>query len=354
MRFIHTADIHLGATPESKMDWAVHRGDEMWGTFERLIKKVKEDEIELLIIAGDLFHRQPLLRELKEVDYLFSTIPDTKVVLCAGNHDAIKKGSFYRNFEWNKNVYFLDSKTVDCVPIDDLGVDVYGLSYYKNEITEPLYDDIQIKNPYRINILVAHGGDDKHIPINKRKIMLEGFDYVAFGHIHIPDLDEANRMAYSGSLEPIDVNEIGPRGFIYGEVTKQNLNIRFQSFSKREYKHAEMTVTTNAPNMELRHTLMEFIEKEGRDNIYKVTIVGYRNPDFDIDLEGLAQVGNVVSVMDRTEPDYDFEELYERNKDNLLGMFIKKYIDQDVLSPIQQKTLYYGVKALLEAMEDKQ
>ena len=77
-------------------------------------------------------------------------------------------------------------------------------------------------------------------------------------------------------------------------------------------------------------------------------------PDFDIDLEGLAQVGNVVSVMDRTEPDYDFEELYERNKDNLLGMFIKKYIDQDVLSPIQQKTLYYGVKALLEAMEDKQ
>ena len=346
MRFIHTADIHLGATPESKMDWAVHRGDEMWGTFERLIKKVKEDEIELLIIAGDLFHRQPLLRELKEVDYLFSTIPDTKVVLCAGNHDAIKKGSFYRNFEWNKNVYFLDSKTVDCVPIDDLGVDVYGLSYYKNEITEPLYDDIQIKNPYRINILVAHGGDDKHIPINKRKIMLEGFDYVAFGHIHIPDLDEANRMAYSGSLEPIDVNEIGPRGFIYGEVTKQNLNIRFQSFSKREYKHAEMTVTTNATNMELRHTLMEFIEKEGRDNIYKVTIVGYRNPDFDIDLEGLAQVGNVVSVTDR--------ELYERNKDNLLGMFIEKYIDQDVLSPIQQKTLYYGVKALLEAMEDKQ
>lgn len=49
-----------------------------------------------------------------------------------------------------------------------------------------------------------------------------------------------------------------------------------------------MTVTTNATNMELRHTLMEFIEKEGRDNIYKVTIVGYRNPDFDIDLECLA------------------------------------------------------------------
>ena len=110
MRFIHTADIHLGATPESKMDWAVHRGDEMWGTFERLIKKVKEDEIELLIIAGDLFHRQPLLRELKEVDYLFSTIPDTKVVLCAGNHDAIKKVRFIEILNGIRTFIFLIAK----------------------------------------------------------------------------------------------------------------------------------------------------------------------------------------------------------------------------------------------------
>ena len=95
MRFIHTGDIHLGATPESKRPWAANRGDEIWNTLERLIKKIKIDPVDLLIIAGDMFHRQPLLRELKEVDYLFSTIPDTKVVLCAGNHDAIKKGSFY-------------------------------------------------------------------------------------------------------------------------------------------------------------------------------------------------------------------------------------------------------------------
>ena len=104
MRFIHTGDIHLGAQPESKREWAAGRGDELWGTFERLVKKIKMDPVDLLIIAGDLFHRQPLLREIKEVDYLLSTIPDTKVVICAGNHDAIKKGSFYEGFEWSENV----------------------------------------------------------------------------------------------------------------------------------------------------------------------------------------------------------------------------------------------------------
>ncbi len=29
MRFIHTGDIHLGATPESKRPWAANRGDEI-------------------------------------------------------------------------------------------------------------------------------------------------------------------------------------------------------------------------------------------------------------------------------------------------------------------------------------
>ena len=143
MRFIHTGDIHLGATPESKRPWAANRGDEIWNTLERLIKKIKIDPVDLLIIAGDMFHRQPLLRELKEVDYLFSTIPDTKVVLCAGNHDAIKKGSFYDGFKWSENVIFLGDKNIESVEIPELNTCVYGLSYqdvYKRQLPMSIYE----------------------------------------------------------------------------------------------------------------------------------------------------------------------------------------------------------------------
>ena len=65
MRFIHTGDIHLGATPEKGHPWAEGRGDEIWNTFERLILEIKNNPVDLLMIAGDLFHIQPLLRELK-------------------------------------------------------------------------------------------------------------------------------------------------------------------------------------------------------------------------------------------------------------------------------------------------
>ena len=354
MRFIHTGDIHLGANPESKRNWAIHRGDEIWNTFERLIKKIKMDPVDLLIIAGDLFHRQPLLRELKEVDYLFSTIPDTTVVLCAGNHDAIKKGSFYRDFKWSKNVIFFEEENITKIDIPKLNVCVYGLSYHNTEIQDALYDNIIVDRPEMINILVAHGGDEKHIPINKRKVAMSGFDYVALGHIHIPDIDEKNKMAYCGSLEPIDIGDMGERGYIYGNLTKDRLDIELVPFAKRIYADMDYTISPRATNMEIRHNLTDMIEESGADNMYRININGYRNPEFEIRISELESIGNIVGIQDLTVPDYDFEELYEDHRDNILGMFIKKYLDKEPLDEVEKKTLYYGTKALLSAMEEKQ
>ena len=74
MRFYHMADIHLGASPDPGYPWSRQRQEDIWNTWKRLIEKVRMEKADLLLIAGDLFHRQPLVRELKEVNYLFSTI----------------------------------------------------------------------------------------------------------------------------------------------------------------------------------------------------------------------------------------------------------------------------------------
>ncbi len=353
MRFIHTGDIHLGATPEKGHPWAETRGDEIWNTFERLILEIKNKPVDMLIIAGDLFHRQPLLRELKEVDYLFSTIPSTKVVLCAGNHDSIKKGSFYETFEWSDNVLFIDSKNVEEYDIPELNTCVYGLSYYTTENTDAMYDHVIVNDPDKINILVAHGGDEKHIPINQKRVAMSGFDYVAMGHIHKPAINESNKMAYCGSLEPIDKNDIGDRGYIYGEVDKDGLELKFVPFAKRIYMDMEFPVTPNLTNMEIKSRLQDAYAEHGEDNMYRIIFQGYRDPEFELDLTEIENTGNVVDIVDNTVPDYDFGELYEDNKDNILGMFIGRYIDKNELTPVEEKSLYYGTKALLDAMEDR-
>lgn len=89
MRFIHIADVHLGARPDAGPLYSEGRPRELWETFEHVLEVCEEEQTDLLLIAGDLFHRQPLVRELKEADYLFSELTHTKVVLIAGNHDYI-------------------------------------------------------------------------------------------------------------------------------------------------------------------------------------------------------------------------------------------------------------------------
>ena len=83
MRFIHIADVHLGAEPEAA-GYSQNRGRELWASFENIVRICEAEKSDLLLIAGDLFHRQPLVRELKEVNYLFSELTHTKVVLMAG------------------------------------------------------------------------------------------------------------------------------------------------------------------------------------------------------------------------------------------------------------------------------
>ena len=73
MRFIHMADVHLGAVPDSGCPWSAFRENEIWETFVRVIDQIREEKIELLLIAGDLFHRQPLPSQTERVSHLFAS-----------------------------------------------------------------------------------------------------------------------------------------------------------------------------------------------------------------------------------------------------------------------------------------
>lgn len=203
MRFFHVADVHLGAVPDKGCPWSEDRGREIWDSFRRVIQQAGREHVGLFLIAGDLFHRQPLVKDLKEVNYLFSTIPDTKVVIIAGNHDYIKPNSAYKKIKWAKNVYWLGSDRMSHVDFPDLGTRVYGFSYHSQEIRESLYDGIKADKDMPINILPAHGGDEKHVPFTRNTFANTNFDYVALGHIHKPQILQENRIAYAGALEPV-------------------------------------------------------------------------------------------------------------------------------------------------------
>ena len=335
-----------------------------------------------MLIAGDLFHRQPLLRELKEVNSLFETLLNTQVVLSAGNHDYLKKDSYYRTFKWAGNVHMILSGDISCVELPGLSAAVYGLSYHAKEIGECKFDCAVPEGRQKYEILLAHGGDEKHIPIQKEKLCGLGYDYVALGHIHKPQIltggrwsppenkDAAgsaditrsrqcaggagdagsvyeSRMAYSGALEPIDKNDTGKHGCMMGELTDEGCRLWFIPCAAREYVNLEVTAEKKMTSHALKNQIRGRIREMGIQNIYRVTVRGFHDPDILFDFEDMDPYGNITDLVDETKPAYDFPRLLAQNPGDLLGRFIESLMDYDEDS-VEYLALCEGVQAMME------
>lgn len=350
MKFVHAADIHLGAQPDKGKPWSELRREEIWQTFRKLLAFTEEERADFLLIAGDLFHRPPLLREIKEVNYLFGKLSRTKVVWIAGNHDYLRPDAPALNFEWAENVYFLDEKECACIRFEELETSVYGFSYYQKEIPEPRYDGLHPENTRGCHILLAHGGDAGHIPIDWKCLEKSGFTYAALGHIHKPQELAANQIVYAGALEPIDVNDTGVHGCVLGEYRNGEIQTEFVPLASREYIHLEIVCSREDTDYAVRDRLEAEIYKRGRQHLYKVILTGYRSADVKLSLPAYTQCGNIVEIIDQTRLDYDFEELLRIHRGDLIGTYIERLLprpgESEEQRRVKEKALYYGLDAL--------
>jgi DNA repair exonuclease SbcCD nuclease subunit len=223
------------------------------------------------------------------------------------------------------------------------------------DIYESLYDGAKPEKNDRIHILLAHGGDERNIPINRKKLVELNYDYIALGHIHKPEMI-TDKIAYCGSLEPLDKNETGERGYIFGEINrnedgKRSTIIRFVPHSVRSYRRCSLPVNVETTGGSLLDLARSTIKEQGEQHIYSFTIQGVRDETIHFDKEAIKALGNVLETVDQSVPDYDFDALYRENSDNVIGMFIRKIQESAEQDEIAKKALYYGIEALLGAKE---
>ena len=196
-------------------------------------------------------------------------------------------------------------------------------------------------------ILLAHGGDEKHIPFKKEVLAGNGYDYVALGHIHKPQTVMAGRMAYSGSLEGTDKNDTGVRGYRKGTIVNHRCQSEFVPFASREYVHMEVSVSKEMTGFSIRNKLSHAMEERGVHHMYKIILTGLRSPDLSLDYSAMDIYGNIIEIVDQTKPAYDFEKLLRLNKDNLIGQFIQSFSGVEE-SSVEYEALCEGIGALME------
>ena len=201
-----------------------------------------------------------------------------------------------------------------------------------------------------MEILLAHGGDEKHIPISRDRLAASGFDYIALGHIHKPQALLRDRMIYAGSLEPTEKNDTGAHGFVKGEIRNGKVRTAFVPWAARAYKELEIPVTRETTQYTLRQRISGLLEENGKEHIYTLILQGERDPETEFQLSQLYSLGNIREVEDKSRPAWSLEELCRKYRGSLLEEYIRSFGDDP--GEEEKKALDYGIRALLETGEE--
>ena len=235
MKFIHTADLHIGKSvcEHSMLNDQRH-------ILAEILKVVGAEKPDALLVAGDVYDKSvPSAEAVAVLDDFLVQLSNmgTKVFVLSGNHDSAERIAFGGRLMESRGVYMSPAYSGTFTPVtlrDEMGeVDLWMLPFVRPVMVraslENDEDRAQVTDyttamrmaisqmkftPGRRNVLLAHqfvtgaersdseenvGGLD-----NVDSSVFEGFDYVALGHIHKPqdvakDAAGVARVRYSGT-----------------------------------------------------------------------------------------------------------------------------------------------------------
>ncbi len=359
--FFHCADLHLDTpfkTLASKPGLPVQRRNEILKALERLIKKAKTEKPNYLFIAGDLFeHEYTGLRTVSAVNGLFASIPETNVIMIAGNHDPEAANSHYKTYKWNSNVYFIGGD-VKSIYFEDTNTEVFGLGWISGTGQAAGLEIMDISNE-RINVLLFHGDIDLQIgsrdynSISSNLLKSKGFNYVASGHNHKRKTGECDGIFYNpGSLEPLGFDEPGNHGFFFGTIFKNSLpSVDFHKNNLTIYETIEFDISDFDNNQQVIDAIAPLLQ--AKTHLYKIVLTGSKpldySPDNSIIENAFLESSLFVKVRDKSSISISIEELSVIK--GLKGAFAQQILEKmddssDDDKVLLEKALYYGIEAI--------
>lgn len=335
MKFIHIADMHFDS-PFVNLADKEYLGDlrrlDQRKIFKKVIEYIKENNIEFLFIAGDLYeHNYVKKTTIEYMNNLFKEIPKTKIFISPGNHDPFLKNSYYNKFLWNENVKIFNGKFEK---YQTETADIYGFGFDDFYCTNSDLESVQIEDPNKLNVLIMHGTLDgasleekQYNSFKSKNLKEKDFEYVALGHIHKIDYNsyENQRIVYPGSTLSLGFDELGEHGMIVGELSKQHINLQFTPLDEKEFKIENIDVT----QIEAKEDLIEKLNEMNFEpnDLIEIYLIGKRNFEIDTyELYKLIENEKIIKIKNKTKINYNLEKIAEEN--TLRGIFIKKMLEK--------------------------
>ena len=248
MRFIHTADWHLG-----RLFHGIHLTDDQRFALDRLVALAEEQRVDAVVVAGDVFDRAvPPTDAVDLLDRTLATLAldvGVQVLVIAGNHDSPARLEYMSEVARRSGVHVVGRvgpvpRSVAVQGGDGTVARFWPLAYtdpetarYElqcgdihshEEVIKAHLERLQIERqrvgePAELNVLVGHAfvtgcrESESERPLSVggsgavSADLFADFDYVALGHLHQPQKAGSNRLRYAGSLLKYSFDEAEQR-----------------------------------------------------------------------------------------------------------------------------------------------
>ena len=344
MKIIHCADVHLGSRMNRlPKDKAEERAREIRLSFERMITFAKEEGIDTILLAGDIFDSDRPFKKDKE--FFYSAVrrnPEITFFYLRGNHDD--KESYTEEIE---NLKTFGTEWTSYT----LGWNVVlsGIEIDRGNCLS-MYSSLRL-DPNNHNIVMLHGQAGEAFGENKvciPRLKNRNIDYLALGHIHrqgAAQLDERGISAYSGCLEGRGFDEIGEKGFmVYDTDTRE---VSFVSFASRIVEERVVDVSGAKDGYEVADKIKREvkIEKKNLLRLYLTGEIDFVDEKLAEDVEKyVSDICYFVSVKDNTRLKIDYS-VFEDSL-SLKGEFVRLVKSENMSDSDRQKILDLGLRAL--------
>lgn len=278
VRILHAADFHLdSAFGALTAEQSRLRRSESRAAAERLANYVDQNQIDLVLLAGDLFDSAEIYRETAETLLAALGAMRARVFIAPGNHDFFALASPYATLRWPENVHIFRTGRMEGVTLPALGCTVYGAAFTESEQETSLLASFHAPEDGLIHLGVLHadltGAEARYDPVTREEIAASGLDYLALGHTHAHGgvlRAGGTAYAYSGCLEGRGFDETGARGFLTGTVGRDSVQLELVPFARRRYELLSVDVTGTAPAAALRAALPADTARD----LYRVVLTG--------------------------------------------------------------------------------
>jgi DNA repair exonuclease SbcCD nuclease subunit len=204
MRFLHTADWHLGLSAKHAGAAAGRVRDERFAAARRIAAIAREEGVEFIVIAGDVFDANaPAPADIRAAAELLDGFP-APVYVIPGNHDPDVPGGPWEHRAWQEAQRVHCLRAPEAVALPDGTLFPCPL-HSRWQQADPLGWIPPRTQEHGIRVGLAHGGLETFGgPVALDAAARRDLDYLALGDWHsvTAELGEGVRQAYSGTPEP--------------------------------------------------------------------------------------------------------------------------------------------------------